>query len=233
VTDDATGFDEYADADAYGDAVQRSIGFSGANHDFFTRRKVQYLLDLASRWLGPPESLSALDFGCGIGLTDAHLARRFGELAGVDTATEVVRRAAAANPSVSYRAYDGEHLPYADERFDLAFAICVLHHVPPERRPGLVSELRRVVRPGGLVAVFEHNPLNPLTRLAVFRCAFDSDAVLATAGSIDRLLRGAALQPVERRYVILLPSDRRRVWALERLLGGLPLAAQYYVAAQR
>ena len=231
MTDDETGFDGYADA--YGDAVQRSISFSGANHDFFTRRKVESLLELASRWLGPPESLSALDVGCGIGLTDAHLAGRFGELAGVDTATEVVRRAAAANPSVSYRAYDGERLPYSDEQFDLAFAICVLHHVPPARRPGLVSELRRVVRRGGLVVVFEHNPLNPLTRLAVFRCAFDGDAVLATAGSIDRLLRVAALRPVERRYVILVPSDRRRVRALERALGALPLAAQYYVAAQR
>jgi SAM-dependent methyltransferase len=231
VRDDATGFDAYADA--YGDAVQRSIAFSGAEHDFFTRRKAYHLLDLASRRLGPPASLSALDVGCGVGLTDSYLAGGFGELEGVDTATETVRRAAAANPSVSYRAYDGERLPYGDGRFDLAFAICVLHHVPPERRPGFVAELRRVVRPGGLVAVFEHNPFNPLTRLAVFRCAFDDDAELTTAGSVGRLLRDAGLRSVERRYVILLPSDRRRVLALENAVRTLPLAAQYYVAAKR
>jgi SAM-dependent methyltransferase len=231
VRDDATDFDEYAGG--YGDAVQRSIAFSGANHDFFTRRKAFHLLDLASRRLGSPASLRVLDVGCGVGLTDAYLASRFGKLEGVDTSTEAIRRAAAANPAVSYLAYDGDRLPYKDEQFDLAFAICVLHHVPPARRLVFAAELRRVVRPGGLVAVFEHNPLNPLTRLAVLRCEFDADAVLLSAGGVDRVLREAGLQPVERRYVILLPSDRSRVRAIEDALRTIPVAAQYYVAGVR
>ena len=37
--DDATDFDTYADE--YGSTVQRSIDFSGLDHDFFTRRKAQ------------------------------------------------------------------------------------------------------------------------------------------------------------------------------------------------
>ena len=132
-----------------------------------------------------------------------------------------------------YLTYDGESLPYGDESFDLAFAICVLHHVAQHERDRFASELRRVVRPGGLVAVFEHNPFNPLTRLAVDRCVFDADAVLVRASGVRRLLKNAGLRPVERRYVILLPSDRSRVRALERAVVGLPLAAQYYVAARR
>ena len=92
-----------------------------------------------------------------------------------------------------YEAYDGERLPYDDERFDVAFAICVLHHVRPAERPRFVGELRRVVRPGGLVALFEHNPLNPLTRLAVHRCAFDGDAVLLRAGEAQHVARASGL----------------------------------------
>ncbi len=82
--------------------------------------------------------MRALDVGCGVGVTDAHLAGRFAELQGVDTSEEAIRRAAAANPGVLYRAYDGDRLPYEDETFDLAFAICVMHHVDPEH--GLRSQ---------------------------------------------------------------------------------------------
>lgn len=223
-------FDAYADA--YGDAVQRSIDFTRLDHDFFTRRKVDHLLDLARRFIGPTTAVRALDVGCGVGVTDAYLGGRFAALEGVDTSEAAVERAASTNPSVRYRSYDGDSLPYEDGRFDVAFAICVLHHVPPIQRARFASEIRRVVRPGGLVAVFEHNPLNPLTRLAVSRCEFDEDAVLLRPRDARRLLERAGLEAVERRYVILFPSDRRPLRAVEHALRQAPLAAQYYVAAR-
>jgi SAM-dependent methyltransferase len=229
--DHATDFDAYADA--YAATVQRSIDFSGLDHDFFTRRKVEHVVDLARRWVGEPQALRVLDVGCGVGTTDTYLAGRFGRLEGVDTSSEAIERAASTNPSVRYFAYDGESIPYERDSFDLAFAICVLHHVTPGARPQFAAEMRRVVRPGGLVAVFEHNPYNPLTRFAVDRCEFDADAVLVRAATLRRLLRSAGLRPVERRYVILLPSNRSRVRALEQVVAGLPLAAQYYIAALR
>jgi SAM-dependent methyltransferase len=224
-------FDAYANT--YADAIRRSIGFSGQGHETFTRRKARYLLDLAARRLGDPAGLRVLDVGCGIGLTDQHLAGRFQELHGVDMATEAVHRAAVTNPSVFYQAYDGWRLPFGDASFDMAFAICVLHHVAPEQRPSFVAELRRVVRPGGIVAIFEHNPFNPLTRVAVSRCDFDEYAVLLTRRLASRLLAEAGLQAVERRYIIFLPFERRRTVAIERVLGWLPAAAQYYVASTR
>jgi SAM-dependent methyltransferase len=220
-------------ADSYADAVQRSIAFSGQDHETFTLRKALHLLDLTRRRLGDPTRLAALDVGCGVGLTDRFLVERLGELHGVDTAGEAVARAAQANPGVRYQAYGGERLPYPDARFDVVFAICVAHHVPPPRRASFAAELGRVVRPGGLVALFEHNPYNPLTRLAVSRCAFDEDAVLLTRRSTRGLLKRTGLQPVESRYVIFLPFHRARSAALERRLSRLPLGAQYYVAATR
>jgi SAM-dependent methyltransferase len=223
-------FDAYADS--YREAVGHSIAFSGQEVDYFARRKADHLLDLSRRLLGDPSTLSVVDVGCGVGTTDEHLAGAFGQLHGVDLAPEAVERAAARNPTVRYRTYDGDTLPFGDAELDLAFAICVLHHVSPEARPSFAAELRRVVRPGGLVVVFEHNPFNPLTRLAVSRCEFDHGVVLLTRRRVASLLRTAGVEPVEQRFIVFFTSDRPRLRALEHKLRGIPLGAQHYVAGR-
>ncbi len=224
-------FDAYADT--YLSAVEGSIAFSNVELDFFSRRKALAILDLARRRLGDPRDLRMLDVGCGVGITDRFLVSGVGALAGVDTSAEAVSRAARAHPSVDYRAYDGDRIPFEDSSMDLAFAICVFHHVAPGDRAHLAAEMRRVLRPGGLAVVFEHNPLNPLTRLAVSRCEFDEDAILLTRGESTRMLESAGMRALERRYVIFFTFDRPRAARLESALGWLPAGAQHYVAAAR
>ena len=45
---------------------------------------------------------------------------------------------------------DGEHLPFADDSFDLTYCVATLHHALD--LPRMVREMARVTRPGGLVA---------------------------------------------------------------------------------
>ena len=90
-----------------------------------------------------------------------------------------------------------------------------------------MREMRRVVRPGGLVCVIEHNPLNPLTRLAVARCEFDRDAVLLGAGTARKLMAGAGLRQIDSRYFVLLPWEATPARRVEGALSQLPLGAQY------
>lgn len=224
-------FDKFADS--YSADMARAIDFCGQEHEYFTRRKVEELVDLARRRLGDPASLTMLDVGCGVGATDELLAPHVGALHGVDPAAEAIERATAANPTVTYQAYDGKTLPYDDASVDLAFAICVLHHVDVQHRPQFASELRRVVRPGGLAIVFEHNPYNPLTQRVVRNCEFDEGVVLLNRRTVQRFLRGAGLEPVEARFVIFSPYDKRWVPGVERRIGWLPAGAQHYVAARR
>jgi SAM-dependent methyltransferase len=224
-------FDEHADS--YGDEVATSIAFSGTEHEYFLRRKAELLVELTEQFVGPPASVTALDVGCGVGSVDALLVDRLGSIDGVDPSEHAIELAAARQPRVRYKAASDGRLPYEDGSFTLVFAICVLHHVDTQGRRAFMSELARVTRPGGLVAVFEHNPFNPFTRIAVGRCEFDEDAVLLSRREVATLARGAGLDVVSARYVIFTTSDRRAVQRSEARLGWLPLGAQHYVAARR
>jgi SAM-dependent methyltransferase len=219
--------------DSYASELDRAVSFSGQDAHFYTRLKALALLDLARRRLGEPARLSALDVGCGVGLTDRHLAGRLGRLTGVDVAAAAVAEAARRNAGVRYEAYDGRRLPFGDREFDLVFAVNVVQVVEPAERPGMVAEMARVARPGGLVVAFEHNPWNPLTRLVVRRCSFGGDARMLRRREARALLAGAGLEPDESRYVVFFPWNGRRFRRLERRLGRVPLGAQYYVAARR
>lgn len=223
-------FDAYSQT--YDEAERKSIGFMGQSHDYFTAFKADCIVDLLRRHLGDPANLRVLDIGCGVGKTDRFLAGRLGALAGVDISPASIERARADNPGVPYHVYDGRRLPYADGSFNAAFLICVLHHVEPESRVSLLREAARVVRPGGRLLVFEHNPWNPLTRLAVARCEFDRDARLLSKRETVRLLNLAGLPVVEQRYILVSPYRVPGAATLERLFRSLPLGAQYVVAGQ-
>jgi SAM-dependent methyltransferase len=225
-------FDQYTDS--YREAVEESIAFAGGDAARYVGAKARLLVELARRRLGDPARLEALDVGCGPGETDAFLEGAFSALHGVDLSTSMVERAAGRNPWASYSSYErGEPLPYEDGAFDLSFAICVFHHVPVDQRPALAAEMGRVTRTGGLVAIYEHNPWNPLTRKAVRDCPFDEGAVLLSRPKARKLLAGAGLEPAESAFIIFFPRESPRLERIERRLGRVPLGAQYYVANRR
>jgi SAM-dependent methyltransferase len=172
-----------------------------------------------------------LDVGCGVGELHPLLCGMFGRMCGADISGASIAEARIRNPKVQYDAYVGETLPYDSATFDLSIAICVLHHVQPPQWVGFVREMRRVVRPGGLVCLIEHNPLNPLTRLAVARCEFDHDAVLLRAGRARALMAAAGLHDIRSHYFLLLPSAAALARRVEHALRRIPLGAQYIASA--
>ena len=218
-------FDTYNES--YRETVQSSIDFSGLPHSFFYAAKADMIRDVVACHFGPRGRPAALDVGCGIGLFHPFIRDAFSRLAAVDMSAASIAQARQDNPGIDYRAYHNAVLPYQDGEFDLAYAMCVMHHVPPAEWPSFMGQMRRVVRPGGLVCVIEHNPFNPLTQLSVKRCAFDRDAVLLRAGRTERLMTDAGMQAVASRYFLLLPSAAAPARRIERGLARWPLGAQY------
>jgi 2-polyprenyl-3-methyl-5-hydroxy-6-metoxy-1,4-benzoquinol methylase len=224
-------FDAYKDT--YAQSVDRAIEFSGLTLDFFTQVKADYIAELSREHFGARSDIQALDVGCGIGNYHGRFGNCFAAISGVDVSSNCIATARTRNPSVEYKVYDGVDLPYSTAQFDVAYAICVMHHVPQIQSSKFVSEMRRVVRPGGLALVFEHNPLNPLTMKAVRSCPFDDDAVLLRSGKTVGLFREAGFSDVAARFILTVPAKNRALLRLDRFFSRFPLGAQYYVSATR
>jgi SAM-dependent methyltransferase len=107
-----------------------------------------------------PAGARVLDIACGTGNTAIPLARRGCVVTGVDIAPNLLvqarERAAAENLTIAFDEGDAEQLPYPDASFDAATTMFGAMFAP---RPELVaSELARVLKPGGLLAMANWNP---------------------------------------------------------------------------
>ncbi|HEY1640935.1 MAG TPA: methyltransferase domain-containing protein [Streptosporangiaceae bacterium] len=94
-----------------------------------------------------------LDVGCGPGTITAGLAARVAQVTGVDAAPDVLaaaREAVAGLPNAVVEAGDVYHLGYPDDAFDVVHAHQLLQHLADP--PAALREMRRVCRPGGLIA---------------------------------------------------------------------------------
>lgn len=99
-----------------------------------------------------------LDVGCGEGYVAWQLAQVFkGEVHGVD----IGDFRCVTTPHFSI--YDGVHLPFADNQFDVVLLAFILHHVPDVLKPLLLQEVKRVAR--HTVVVLEDTPRNLFDRL--------------------------------------------------------------------
>lgn len=112
-----------------------------------------------------------LDVGCGGGRDLAHwLARGWppARVAGIDVVPDRVAQARINCPGVDIRLGVGGDLPYADASFDAVTASTVISSVLDDGlRHSLMKELLRLVRPGGLLLIYDfviRNPRNPDVR---------------------------------------------------------------------
>ncbi len=229
---DEVEFDKFADE--YRQLHAANIRLSGEQPEYFAEYKIADIAAELAR--DAAAARTALDFGAGVGYSVPFFARHLP--ATRVTCLDVSRKslelgAAQHGAAADFRHFDGRQIPYADCTFDVALASCVFHHIPHEEHVALLAEIRRVLTPGGRLFVFEHNPLNPLTRHAVNTCVFDEHAELVLAPTMRRRARAAGFAAADVRYRIFFPHALRGLRPLESKLTWLPLGAQYYVAARK
>lgn len=122
--------------------------------------------------------LDVLDLGCAGGFMAEALAERGAQVSGIDPAADAIAAArahAAGRYDIRYDVGIGEALPYVDASFDAVVCVDVLEHV--ESLPRVLSEVSRVLRPGGMF-LFDTINRNPLARLVTITMAEDVLGIL-------------------------------------------------------
>jgi 2-polyprenyl-3-methyl-5-hydroxy-6-metoxy-1,4-benzoquinol methylase len=96
-----------------------------------------------------------LEVGCGMGTDLLQFARGGASVTGVDLTPRSIQISqqhfAVYGVHGEFAISDGEHLPFADESFNVVYSNGVLHHTPDTA--GAVREVHRVLRPGGQARV--------------------------------------------------------------------------------
>ena len=174
--------------------------------------------------IGDPRSVRILDAGCGDGALACALARRGAEVTGVDAEPSMIEaaRARAARDGVPAKFVKGqlERLPFADAAFDVVSATAVLCFLSDIR--GALSEMARVVRPGGALVIGEPGRWSPWAairrcrgwlgsktwRAARFRDASELGRLATDAGLSVVMVRGSIFYPAVGRSGAAHGADR-------------------------
>jgi SAM-dependent methyltransferase len=96
------------------------------------------------------------DMGCGPGHVARYLHERGVQVCGVDFSAELIERAHRLNPGIEFRQGDMMALDVPDGTWAGIAAFYSIIHIPRDDRVRALSELRRVLRPGGLLLLSFH-----------------------------------------------------------------------------
>ena len=119
--------------------------------DRLQRRTWSQTLDYCSL----PQGARVLDVGCGTGRWVRRLEKHGLSVVGIDQSSEMLslaRKRGTLSPMVSGEV---QNLPFRDESFECVSAVTVIQHIPPQEQVRALSEMVRVLRPGGYLFLIE------------------------------------------------------------------------------
>lgn len=216
-------FDNYTDN--YNELLRESTKFFSGNERYFAK----YKIDLVRSTIKHPVR-RILEYGCGIGRNISYLQSAFPDatVTGTDISEASLAIAAEENPNAIFEIERNE---LELGQFDLIFVAGVFHHIPPAQRSSAMQQLASRLSQSGTIAIFEHNPYNPVTRRIVNTCPYDADAVLIRPSEMCALFNQAKLKQSKKSYCLFIPPKLSKLTLIEKYLEWLPLGGQYWIKA--
>ena len=154
-------------------------------------------LDAIRCLVEPAAGERVLDLGCAAGAV-AHFLSTFGcRAVGVDAEPLAIDRARALFPRLEFVVADVTALPFADASFDKAVAADLVEHLDDGTLARMLGEVRRVVGPGGLLALYTPNPAHPIERLKARDLVLarnETHVGLRRRGALEQAVRDAGLE---------------------------------------
>jgi len=207
------------------------LKIAGASREYFARSRVNWLSFLLREQGFVPKRV--MDFGCGTGMSLSLLADVFDaeQVIGLDPSEESL---AVAGESVGSRAVQlatpGKYVP--QQNIDLVFCNGVFHHIPKAEQPAAINYVCRCLRSGGMFAMWENNPWNPMQSFAMKHSEIDKNAIPLRPPE-SRQLVASQFSVIRTDYLFFFPGYFTWLRPLEKILIKMPLGAQYQILARK
>jgi len=127
----------------------------------WTELRLEAVRDL----LDPRPGDRVLDLGCAAGAITHYLSTFGAEPVGIDLEPLAIERARELFPGPRFEVADATRLPFDGASFDKAVAADFVEHIEDEAFVEMCVELRRVLVPGGLFAIYAPNPRHLIERM--------------------------------------------------------------------
>lgn len=227
-------FDNFAHT--YPEIINSVSRLSGETYQSIIRLRMAVLLDEIGQDPSASPVRTILDFGCGTGTTEIFLRQNFphADITGVDSSAESIRLAVQLQlEAVTFIHSETARLPFSDGSFDLVYTNGTIHHIPAGERRAVLAELGRILKPSGMICIFENNPRNPLTVRSMRQNPFDKGLQAVSPEEIAGAAIFCGLSPSPPRYYFFLPRILKWLRPLEKYLKRVPFGAQYLLCAKR
>ena len=158
----------------------------------FDRKMLDWLLEQV-QGLGP-----ICDLGCGPGQVARYLQSRGAKTCGIDLSAEMVKRAQALNPEIRFQ--QGNMLELSNIASGIFGGIAAFYsiiHIPREQVMGALREMKRVMRPGGVLLLAFHVGKETLHKDEWWDKPGSIDFHFYESGEMKENLRAAAFDVVE------------------------------------
>lgn len=101
----------------------------------------------------PNKEFPILDAGCAFGRDTNLFTKRGFEVEGIDMSSGLIKRAKELYPDLSFQEMDIRHLKFPDETFSAIWCNATILHLKDQDITKTLNEFRRVLIPGGVIAV--------------------------------------------------------------------------------
>lgn len=216
------------------------------NHKYYVKIKSLHLLRKAKETYKDTKSLICIDLGCGTGETTEYFQDKFRHVFACDYSRGMLEYAAKKNlKNVTFKLCQSEKLPFEAASADIVAMYGIIHHIDSgEKVTQTFNEVNRILKKGGIVAVYDFNPLNPISRFIVKTCSLDSGVNLDGykkgefpttfySWEVNGILKKSGFRIAKHEYLIFFPQTLSSLAPLEKLLAKLPLGGMYSIIGEK
>jgi ubiquinone/menaquinone biosynthesis C-methylase UbiE len=212
------------------------------DHKYFVEVKSCHLLRMIGKLYDNMQGLSCMDLGCGTAETTEYFQDKFKYSIGCDYSFEILKFAFQKKLKHTYLINSlSEVLPFKDNSFNVIVLFNMLHHIDSnEKIIQTLREVYRVLKNQGTIAIYEMNPLNPLTRYVVNTNEIDAAVNLDGykkslypttfyTWESRSIIKHCGFRVWRQEYLIFFPKFLSFLLPLERFLTKIPFGGLYSI----